>query len=167
MQNKAALIGGIIGGIVLLGGGFWFISSDGYMGSTNGQENMSISGKSSLTSLMARGGNYMCMVTMDGDTAGAKGEVYIAGQNVKATFSLTVQNQQMVSYMIQKDGYVYSWTNAYAQGVKTQVKPVQEVPDTPGAMSAVGSTVSYDCKPWKADQSIFVVPTNITFTEVK
>ena len=80
---------------------------------------------------------------------------------------MTVTENVINSSMITRDGYTYAWTDkSLGKGTKVKmVESAEESTTTPSAMTWAGEQVGdYTCEEWTADDSVFVLPKNITFT---
>lgn len=136
----------------------------------------SLVGKDSLTALLTLGKSLEC--TFSFSSEGVRGEgsaFYDDGLARIDSLYLDESNQNMSSYLIidSNNEVMYSWftNDGLTQGVKLSTKvpsdqtavvkditkPETVTPDTP---------VQYDCKPWVADRSVFVPPSEIEFTDM-
>lgn len=162
-------------GLVVIGLGAWFVLGGGQ--TTNTGDNMddssmvseeSFSENTTLDEIAARGGSWKCSVASTGPTADSTGVVYVAGDRVRADFTSEVPQLGSVdSYMISDGEYVYSWSSAAPTGVKAMVSlgDGDESTDTSGSETFdSGATLDYECAAWPTDESMFAVPTDVTFT---
>lgn len=167
-MNTNAIIG-IVVAIVVVGGGAWYLSSDssGTMGegAENGTDEGG-AGASTFAALVAGGGSRTCTVTMDTNGSSSEGTVYISDGKVRGDFTSSVNGQSMTAHMIQADGYMYSWTDAVAQGVKVSLSQAQKSGTTQNQGVDPNAQVDYDCSAWMADSGKFAVPSNVTFMEL-
>jgi hypothetical protein len=119
-----------------------------------------------------QGGSYKCSVTQTVSTMTTNGTVYIHDGLIRGDFAISVAGQSINSYMITKDGYVYTWTSAMpTKGFKTKVvdpKSGNSQAQAKGTYTWDGSQIGeYSCDPWTADTSLFEIPSSVTFTETK
>lgn len=118
------------------------------------------SGSSSLQELLSLGGNRRCAVAIEDQNFSAKGEVFIAEDQIRVDFVSGVADQTIVSSMIQTGGTIYTWTNMFGQGFKFLVSDVEA--GIPGPDLSVG--VTYECEPWEEiDRTKFALPEGIEF----
>jgi hypothetical protein len=124
-------------------------------------------GSGSFAELAALGGSFECEVSMNMEGVSADGVVYIASENVRADFTAQVSGQSFTSHMLRTDGFVYTWSDLLPQGFKMMADDSQSSGEPVALQSGFdpNSPVQYNCNPWVADASVFVVPTNITFSE--
>lgn len=122
---------------------------------------------------MKQGGSYKCTVTQTVATMTTDGTVYIHDANVRGNFSISVQGQTIETSMIARDGYTYTWTNV-EKGVGHKVKVNAPTTNESGSGPAQGTYAwngeqigDYSCSPWVTDDSLFELPKDITFTEVR
>jgi len=86
---------------------------------------------------------------------------------VRGDFSAHVGGNAIVGHMIMADNTSYVWMDGMSQGFKNSFEASAQA--TSSAQSqGVGpdERVSYSCEPWAADQSLFALPQNITFTAI-
>ncbi len=171
MNTKMIL--SVLGGAVVVGGGIWFLTTQKALAPSSNQAdqmaskdtgaNTASSGSGTFASLMTRGGNFQCTVSMKDPRTPSDGVVYFADKNIRGDFTSSAAGQKIASSMIQTGGFVYTWTNLYPQGFKMPVPNSTDTGTTGDAGFNNTTAVTYDCKPWSPDASKFVPPTNITF----
>lgn len=122
----------------------------------------------SMADLSKRGGSWKCTVDTSTAQAASSGTVYVSGKKVRAEFAMNVQGYgTMNSYMIADGEYTYSWSSAMPQGVKAKMTAEEtSSPATSGESMDANSKYSYNCEAWTADESKFVVPTDVTFRTI-
>lgn len=123
------------------------------------------SAKGSLKSLLGAGKNVNC--TFSYPDAGSTGTVYVSGQRMRGDFNMMVEGKTMESHMIQDETYVYSWTGS--QGAKFKIEETLKASPVPGGQQQnvdLDKEVDYKCSPWAANNSMFSVPTDVTFTDM-
>lgn len=166
-MNTNALLGAIAG-IVIIGGGAWYLSQSPAPSADNAQQQGAANtGSATFADIVAQGGSRSCSVVLDNPAAPATGVVYVSGTDIRADFTakpIMGGGMEISAHMIQTGGYVYSWTDMIAQGVKVAAA------SGAGAAASQGfdmnAQVSYDCSPWTPDASKFAVPESVTFMEV-
>lgn len=126
-------------------------------------ETESASGSGTLSSLMAMGGNMECGVSISEGGFNSAGVVFIAQDQVRADFNSSVAENSFTSSLIQRDGFIYTWTSIMPQGFRFPVS----VPDENGETEGFEATdfVTYECKPWTPEQSKFELPSGVTFED--
>ncbi len=126
----------------------------------------------SFQDLMKKTGSYECTVKQSVMGVTTEGKVSIKGENISAKFSSKVQGQSFETSMITKGGYVYTWSSVTpTTGFKTKIVATAAQGSSTAAASATyawdGKDIgSYSCIVANVPESVFVVPTSITFTEV-
>jgi hypothetical protein len=152
----------IVLAVVLLGGGYWFMtqSSDN---SATGNQQTNTNGNTQTTSikkLMAEGRPVTCKFA-DADTK-TQGTVYLSGEKMLGEFSADGKS----SHMINDGQFVYIWSDDMPQGVKMAATAFSG--SAAGSMDAsapdLESDQDLDCSSWSASASSFVPPANITFS---
>lgn len=163
MSTKAII--GLVLAIVVLGGGAWYVSSHKGAAPAEeaGQAEQGTSEKGTLGALLALGGSLTCNVTMPTAGGESTGVVYISNGQVRSDVVAAVGDKQMAAHMIKNGDYLYSWTDAYPQGVKIKMTATTA---TSGQGYDPNQEVQYSCMPWVPDASKFEVPTTVTFMDV-
>ncbi|MBP9669398.1 MAG: hypothetical protein KBE09_03855 [Candidatus Pacebacteria bacterium] len=172
------LIGFVAAGVLILGA-WWFMSNQANPTTDTNTPPMNDAAAApseapsgaftgSFEDLATRGGNWMCTFTSKTDMGDATGTVYVSGTRVRGNFAITAPVIGKVdSYMIADDEYTYSWSSVMPQGFKARRVDTAQQPDgtTPTADTGVDPRMSmnYNCEPHQADESLFTVPTNVTF----
>jgi hypothetical protein len=138
-----------------------------------------MSGKGSLLGLLALGRSQECTFVVRTDGMVQEGTAFYDGGNARVdTLIKGAAAEDIASYMImdKKSNTMYMWGSAQGdQGIKMTL-PSEESP-TPAPMNnpQTGSgapavtpdmDVDYNCKPWRADGSVFVPPSNIEFMDM-
>lgn len=172
--------------VILVGGGYYALNSDSAleddMGMNQNQEE-SIEEQSSqntegkkmaFSEFLKQGGSYKCTVDQY-ITAGdyeniTKGTTYVSGGMVRGEYTSKVENLNVESTVLVRDGYTYSWTSM-APNMGFKVKVVEAKGDTSTSTSGsynwnAEQIGDYECVPWTVDMSKFAVPTDITFQEL-
>lgn len=162
----------VVVGVAILGAGVWYFSSkdaNGIPTSPSQTENVQseTEGAATFKDLMSRTGSWECSVSTSIQQAPSEGTVLISDGNIRGNFVSTIEamgGMTVNSHVIQADGYIYTWTDRVAQGMKTPL------PDTVSGQATVGlasmsEQVEYSCAPWDLDASVFVPPTTIEFME--
>lgn len=172
METKTFI--GIVVAVVVVGGGVWYFSSNNGGGfpteeGVTGTMEEKAEGSATLADLMMRTGSFRCDVEMKAEATNgmseSAGTVYIGDGKMRGDFATKVSGMTINSYMISREGYVYTWSDMMPQGMKMKVSTDGSADTTTqGAMDA-SAAVDYHCAPWAVDGSKFTVPTAVTFTE--
>jgi hypothetical protein len=141
-----------------------------------GTEDM-VSGKGSLLGLLALGKSQECTFVVRTNGMVQEGTAFYEGGNARVdTLIKGAGTGDIASYMImQKDSNtMYMWGSAQGnQGIKmtlptettpTSMNDSQTLTDAPAVTPDMD--VDYNCKPWRADRSVFVPPTDIEFMDM-
>ena len=127
-------------------------------------------GSGSIADLWGKTGTLECEISSTDTSAPFSGKVYVSGGKIRSDVVATIVsmgNKAVNSHTIRADGFVYTWTDLMPQGVKIaeNATPTAQSPGASGG-PATSSKVSYTCKPWTVDVSLFAPPSNITFMTV-
>lgn len=169
------LIGVIVAAVVLIGGYVVFSQQDtGEREHRDGEhieedgammEEGSFSG--SLFDLGARGGTYRCTFSHSSEVGTSNGTVYISGERIRGDFESVAQGFAIESHMLALSGTIYSWSPLAPTGVKL---PRNDVEGEGGAAMSgdyadLQQAYAYDCEAWSVDESVFEIPSSVTFIE--
>lgn len=121
---------------------------------------------------LKQGGAYQCTVYQSAANVDSIGTVFLDNGKVSGKYNTTYQGVSYESNLIVRDGYLYTWSPTMLSGKGFKFAVVENTGDTGaenwGTHSWDASQIGdYDCKAWTPDESKFVVPTSITFSEVK
>jgi hypothetical protein len=178
----------ILGAVVVLGGIYYFFLRVDSVETTTGLEDAGSidvsegdlfgtmpadeSGKKmAFSEFLKQGGSYKCEVNQYVNEMETKGTTYINDGMIRGEYNTKVQNMNVDSTMIVRDGYTYSWTSVMpTTGFKAKVAEVvggDAVAGPSGQYSFNATQIGdYNCEAWTADASKFTIPTNITFKDV-
>lgn len=166
-MNKGVLVALVIAILVALGGGAFYM-----MNKTKTAANVETSNQTSLDSslekkslrdLMTLGNNQQCTFT---DTeSNSSGIVYVSGGKVRGDFNTTSSAGEMKAHMIASGEEVYVWMDGAADGFKTSVSATESVTSQMESSVDLNKAINYDCTNWSANNSMFQVPTNVTFKD--
>jgi uncharacterized protein YxeA len=139
-------------------------------------DNSPITGKDTMSALMARGQNLECTVSYFSDsstTTPTTGTFFTSQGRLRGDFLTPGLDEEVVSSMIMDKDNLYTWTVVGGEkyGMKislTELEKSKVTDDKPEAREAVpmDEKVDYDCKVWPVvDGSVFVAPTDIIFRD--
>lgn len=137
-----------------------------------GEDSTNPSGKKmAFSSFIKQGGSYKCTVHQNVAGSDADGIVYLDDGRIRADYTVSYNGTTMTGSSVIKDGYAYTWTSLTPTGFKIAVKDDMKNGDisaSSGSYSWSADQIGdYDCVAWKADASLFTIPSNITFQEMK
>ncbi|HCR81070.1 MAG: hypothetical protein UY13_C0002G0095 [Candidatus Pacebacteria bacterium GW2011_GWB1_47_8] len=170
-MNKNLLL---LGGLIVAGaiGAFLFLKKPTLPGTpSSGTQTMS----ASMAQLLGMGKDYMCTFdTTDEAGLHTTGTVYVAAQGRKmhGDFMMTQADGTQMQTFVMSDGeYSYIWSAAQAQGMKMKLDPEDDqlIPQSQGEAEQAAldqdQPVDFNCQPWRPDNSKFVPPSNVEFTD--
>jgi hypothetical protein len=141
--------------------------------------------KMAFDAFIKRGdGSYVCSVSQAMSDMVNKGTVYIEGSSdqsktkIRGEFTTIAEGRTINSTFIIQEGFNYAWSSAAPKnGFKIAIPKEQLDVNGKVTVNADGSSGTYtwsatqigdyDCQPWTVDQSKFVLPSGVTFMEVK
>lgn len=127
--------------------------------------------KMAFSEFLKQGGAHKCTVNQNIQDMETKGTTYISGDMIRGEYAMNIQGMDMTSTFIVRDGYTYTWSSIMPNmGFKSKI--VETTPTTNPNQGTSGSYSwnadligDYNCETWRADSSLFEIPTGITFTE--
>lgn len=126
--------------------------------------------KMAFSQFMKQGGSYQCTVRQYVNDIDTEGTVYLNDGLMRGEYSTTVQGKNIDATIIVRDGFAHTWTSmAPTMGFKSKIveDPETGSAGTTGTYSYNADQIGdYDCQPWTADASLFVLPSEVTFREV-
>lgn len=180
-MTSKAIIGGVVL-VIIIGGGAWYVFSKGgsgapvSLGGVEDTKNGVMEGVGTFKDIFTRGGSWKCEVKTAYEGVPSEGTFYVSGEEFRGDFSSNFEGQGMVtSHLINAaDGYTYSWTDAYPQGMKMKISEKTDVPsegdvsetEEPEGGIDYNQDVQYSCGPWAVDASKFSPPAEVTFMEL-
>jgi hypothetical protein len=131
--------------------------------------------KTALKDLLAGGKVEKCTWSAVENGNGVSGTLYVSGKEFRQETVTTDAKTQAKSqnYSLSDGTTIYTWGGMMGgRGIKISMASLENmVTGTPsGSPSQVNSVLNqqyqYQCEPWTADDSQFVPPTNITFSDM-
>lgn len=169
MNNSLVLF--LVGGVVVLGGGFLLYStmSDSRDSQNRTEEHAGDHTRGTLTSLMMSGQSLECTFQHNDGTNVSSGTVYLAGgaTRIRGDFNITQSGAgAMQASMIRDGGYNYLWGSALPQGIKIKVSAENEGTLFDDSTGAVDENTEFECHPWRVDNSKFSLPEGVEFVDM-
>ena len=106
------------------------------------------------------------------DDFGSEGTVYISAGKIRGEFTTTAEGKLIETSLIVTDGYQYIWSSAMQGGFKMKIPDIA----TSSASTNTETTGTYywnaeqigdyDCVPWTTEESKFIPPVTIVFTDM-
>jgi hypothetical protein len=156
--------------LLLAAAGYYFYSkSKGGPEGTGG----ATSGAQSLKELITANVPQKCTFSATDETGSTEGTTYVSGGKVRSDATVTDEGETTVSHMISDGKTNYIWTDGEKNGFKMTV-PEEDAEDISAPDSAdtpvsnevdMDQKTDYKCAAWIPDNSVFVPPTNVTFTD--
>ncbi len=171
---KQKLIIGIIV-VVIIAGAIWAMMSkkpaptDSPINTNTENTNMMKDEKArSLKALMASNTPQECTFQSSTDSSRSEGKVYLSNGMMRGDFTAVSSGQTFTSHMITKDGTVYTWIDNMNTGFKASVDASAQA-DTDNSKNQnvdINAEHDFNCNAWSANSNMFVLPVNITFTDI-
>lgn len=170
-KNLYIVVGLVI--LVLIGGGAYMMMNKSTPSSPYGivpEEKPVITGTTSksLKDLLASGIAQKCTYKYKNENTDMEGTSYISSGRMRGVFNSTINGKIMTTHMIVEGKTSYLWTDDQNTGFKMSFDPETTETDTgatqPGSVD-INKTFDYNCSPWRGDNSMFVPPTSMKFTD--
>ncbi len=127
--------------------------------------------KMAFSEFIKNGGSYKCTVNQSVNGTDTVGTTYIDGGMIRGEYNTKVQNLNVDSTLIVRDGYTYTWTSM-TPNMGFKAKVVESIGgDIDAGMSGQYSFNAeqigdYNCEAWSSDASKFALPAGVTFNEL-
>lgn len=172
-MNKI-LLAVLIGGVVFVGGYFYFGGEKGGVVKDTTSEEVAQQPegkKMAFTQFVNQGGAYKCTVNQSVSGTDTTGVVFIDAGLMRGTFETESQGAKVSTNILVRDGYTYTWSSNMPQGIKMAIKKDEAVANanvgTSGTYAWNAEEVGdYDCIAWNADQATFTLPAGIVFMDL-
>ena len=170
-MNKKILL--VAAAVLLLGVGGYFYTKTQKSGGNGGKSEVS-SGMKSLKDLLSSGVAQKCTFSTTDESGVSEGTTYVAGGKVRGDFTTTASGKKTASHTIVDGKTSYIWTDGEKNGFKMTVEETEagaEDKDAPVPQETsvqetdLNQKTDYKCSAWVPDSSLFVPPTNVTFTD--
>jgi hypothetical protein len=132
----------------------------------------------SIKDLLGMGKSLKCTATNGNDKFTATSTTYVSGKKVRSDIVSQVENAVAInSHVLVLDDWMYTWSDGSNTGMKLNMTAMnQNIPPPPvsadnreatppPANNQLENKSNYDCSSWAADDSLFQVPGNVTFTD--
>ena len=127
----------------------------------NTNQDISQASPRSLKDLLTAGIPQQCTFS----DVNVSGTTYIQGGKIRGDFATTAEGATSTGHMIFDGTTSYVWMDGAPTGFKMDINPA-DVADSQKSQQGldINKAIDYNCSAWSADQTVFVPPSNITFT---
>lgn len=134
---------------------------------TTNTENKTTQG--TLKSLLTAGKSQKCTYSKNLESVSLSGTVYISNGKMRGDYVSGTEQMKVNGHMIVDGQYLYSWTDLSKQGTKMAINQEAQTPataseNTSSQASDMNQAFEYVCQGWTEDASVFIVPSDITFS---
>lgn len=123
--------------------------------------------EATLKSLLSMGKSLKCTFSNNIKDASINGTVYAANGKVRQDFQTTSIGNATSNHLIVDSSNTYMWTDGSNQGFKFAIDQASTGPASSGYSQSqtqdINKSMNFSCQGWSADNSFFVLPTNVTF----
>ncbi|MDQ3015078.1 MAG: hypothetical protein M3Q73_04400 [bacterium] len=99
------------------------------------------------------------------DGSSVSGTSYVANGKVRGDFSSTINGTAITGHTLIDGTTMYTWVDGQKEGFKLAINTSGS--STPSNQAVdLDAKADYDCSSWNPDTASFVLPTNITFTDM-
>lgn len=159
----------VIAVLAALGGGVYLATQNRVEIETSDADDdvETVESATSLRSLLSLGRDVVCTFSRVDEMSAVSGVVYVADQNIRGDFDVRTESTgTMKGHMIKVGNEIYTWSDAFTQGVKLAVDAEAEMKSNEQNPVGLDDEVEYECDSWNKDASKFSVPGNINFIEL-
>lgn len=130
-----------------------------------------VSGKrTTFAEFLKRNDTGKCSVTQDISGIETTGTILTFNGMMRGEFGSEINGKIIKTDFLVRDGYNYTWTSTASDaGFKAKTTSLNKVRTDPELNSIwfnADTVVEYDCQPWLADQTKFLLPLGVTFKDV-
>lgn len=183
-NNKVPfIIAGVVGVVLAVGGGLWYVNSRSEDSQNTNQAASSITPQTTtgdankpktIADFLAASQTQKCTFSYKEGTSDASGTMYFAsGRKMSGDFKTVTDGKPTDGNMIIANNTQYFWTPNTNKGVKIELTTVGSNSDdqASGAESAsqgldLDKNYDFNCSSWTLDESKFTVPTNVDFIDL-
>lgn len=125
--------------------------------------------EASITDLFTSGQSKICTFDTKTDKGETSGTVYVTKDMAKADFTMTDNGKSTATHLIRNGNLFYIWGDSFPTGIKMTMdvnEMASKMNSTNYAAFNPNDKVSYSCKDWSVDNSMFTVPANLKFTDL-
>ncbi len=175
MKNKNLLII-VAAALILIIGGVYFFTMNKSAAPANqtpsqntntqsaGNNSASNIVEASIKSFLTNGNSVSCTYSNDIEGVNMSGKLYANAGKIRQDFETQAENMNISGHMIMDSADAYMWTDQMDLGFKFSVADMP----TPGAQQNtqtpdINKNMKFNCTSWTPDNSVFEVPSNITF----
>jgi len=174
MKNVGIIIAAIIVILIVAVGGVYFLKASKAPAMpkptvtaipTQALKTNSVTG--TIVGLLSGGKTVTCAITYPNDKG--TGTVFVADKKFAGDFNMKDAAGKAITAHIISDGTdIYIWSSAMTGGIKMNLAAAKSAATNAQNNQTVNinQNVSMDCGAWTADASKFIVPTNITFSDM-
>ncbi len=163
----------IIAVVIVIAGGIWFFmqnkNQDGQTktdtSSAQTQEPANEE-SSSLKNLMGMNKSQKCEFSSTEEDVTSSGTFYIANNKARGDFQSTAKGTTTKGHMIIDSIYSWLWNDGSNEGIKFAIDQNQTESNQTQSVDP-NKNYKFSCDSWRADDSMFTPPANITFSEFK
>lgn len=168
-MNKIILI--IIAVVVVGAGGYYMYSTNGTGSVSDDQEqhdpDSSVSSASSIRAMIESGKDISCTFAHSDEFASQNGTVYISNERMRGDFTITQESVgSFDAHMIRDGEWAYTWGDPSGQkiGAKISLANLEGDSDSESGPD-LDQELDLKCDTWSVDESFFIPPTDIEFTD--
>lgn len=168
MNKKALIAAGLVIALVVLGA---FVFSNKKQTVTQNEmplaDNQTKEGtNASLKELFTSGTSQSC--TFNSNTAGnGSGTVYMTTGHMRGDFNVSYNDMTTSTHMISDGTTSYIWIDGQPNGFKMAFDSQGQQSNTPNEKAIdMEQKIDYRCSNWTPDQTMFVPPSTVTFSDM-
>lgn len=150
------LIGAAVLVVAAAAAGYYFMTQSG------GSTVLSTMGNTSLRTLLAGVNPQKCTF----DNGQSTGTIYVAGGKMRGDFESKTEMMTAKSHMVISNSISYVWLDGMKQGYRMAFDDMAKNNGSQGEGIDADAKVATKCESWQANETMFTLPTDVTFNEV-
>jgi hypothetical protein len=127
------------------------------------QNKSSVSDAQRPRTVLANGGSELCTFKDTSGQAVINGAIHIGNHVLRSDFTSTSGGTQSNIHVVMTDQFTYSWINGQLTGIKA---PRTATSTIANQNLDIDRTAMLTCGTWPVDESMFNLPTNVSFVTV-
>jgi len=115
-------------------------------------------------SLLSSEKSQKCTYSYDRQAVSVSGTIYVVKGKMRGDFVSSSTQSKVSGHLVVSDNYLYVWTDMSNRGIKMLISQQSSPVSTNSSqMLDINQTFTYSCQGWTEDDSLFALPSTISF----
>jgi hypothetical protein len=120
----------------------------------------------SFRDFLAMGTPQKCDTSFTSGNTASQGTMYVANGKMRGDFNAQVSGQTVATHIIVSNSVTYTWLDNSSTGYKVAANSQATSTSNSTHAPDLNQKVTTSCQPWTEDDSVFNLPTGVTFSDV-